>query len=92
MGQTGRKRRTVVEGVLGAALRELQARLERVDFSPVLDDLLLFLREAEGGAHCIDGGQAKRDRSTKQHTHGRGRETPWLYGFKSDDGCDVEGR
>ena len=46
--QAGRERRAVVEGVLGAAFRELQARLERVNLPPVLDDLFLLLREAEG--------------------------------------------
>ena len=43
--QTGGKWRPIVEGVLWTALRELQACLERVDFTPEFDNLLFLLRE-----------------------------------------------
>ena len=48
VGKTSGERRTIVEGKLGSSFGELEACPEGIDLSPVLDNLLLFLREVEG--------------------------------------------
>jgi hypothetical protein len=47
MRQPGSKGRPVVERVYGTSFRELEARFERVNFTPKLQNFLFLLWEAE---------------------------------------------
>ena len=75
--QPSRERRAVVEGELGAALGELQARLEGINVPPILDDLFLLLGKVKGRCDCRESDERKEaDRKTM--THDRAGETTYL--------------
>ena len=77
MRQSRSKRRSIVERVLGAALRELQARLEGINVPPILDDLFLLLGKVKGRCDCRESDERKEaDRKTM--THDRAGETTYL--------------
>ncbi len=52
VGQTSSERRSIVEGVLGQALRLLERSLERIEALPEALDILLHFRKVDSLGDC----------------------------------------